>query len=380
MASNLMYLTALASLASQVFSQQQIITSPHTTPDQNSVTQWISGPDAFDGPKVIPINQTTFDWWYFDTVQEPNANGESGQPSFAITFHSTGPDGFDPLTGLFPFGSPPSDNLIQINLAWPDGKTDAWVLAGGEAIFTINGDGTSANYTGTGCSFEGAPDLSEYSVYIDAPEKGIVGSLRIKSDVPPHYPCGPAEEGQDMQITPGVGWLNAIPDGYGEADFLIRGNEEFYFEGRGYHDHNYGGRRFSESCASAYWGHGRLGEWNIVWLSVLTPTGEESVSAYVTKGSEMASTEIIVAQCEGIHIRPYGANSTYPPDTTTGAPTGFRMNINTPEGLFELQAERIYVTVDFDFYRRFTGTYTGTLNGEPLPEGVALWEQFSIGE
>ncbi|KAL3479257.1 hypothetical protein BJX99DRAFT_255781 [Aspergillus californicus] len=374
-------LTALASLASHVSSQQQIITPPHTTPGENAAVQWISGPGAFDGPKIVPVNKTTFDWWYFDAVPDPivNADGETEQPSLAITFHSTGQNGFDPLTNLFPLQSPPSTNLIQINLAWPDGKTDAWVLAGGEAVFTIDGDGTSANYTETGCSFEGASDLSEYVVYIDAPQKGIVGTLRIQSDVPPHYPCGPAEEGQNMEVIPGVGWANAIPDGRGEADFLIRGSEEFYFKGRGYHDHNWGGRPFSSACASAYWGHGRLGAYNIVWLSVLTQTGEESVSAYVTKGTELLNTEIIASQCEGLHVRPYGENSAYPPDTTTGAPGGFHMRIDTPEGLFEIQAERVYVTVDFNFYRRFTGIFTGTLDGVELDAGGALWEQFSLG-
>ncbi|KAL4957742.1 hypothetical protein BDW69DRAFT_155514 [Aspergillus filifer] len=368
-------LTVLASFADLAYCQRHIVNAQHPTFGQNSVTQYTSGPDAFDGPKVIPINQTTFDWWYFDAVQEPGAGADGGQPSIAITFHSTGPDGFDPLTGLFPGGSPPSDNLIQINLAWPDGKLDAWVLVGQEATFAVHGDGTSGNFVGSGCSFEGSPDLSEYSVHVDAPEKGIVGTIRIKSDVAPHYPCGPAKEGQDLEVIPGVGWANAIPDGYGEANFMIRGSEHFYFEGRGYHDHNYGSRTFSDSAYSAYWGHGRLGEYSVVWLTVLTPEGEESVSAYVVKG-----TDVIVSQCEGIHIRPYGENSEYPPLRTSGNPTGYRMNVTTPEGLMELQAERIYVTVNFDFYRRFTGTYTGTLNGEPLPDGVALWEQFSLGE
>jgi hypothetical protein len=141
-------------------------------------TQWISGPNAFDAPKNRPINLTSFDWWYFDVVQQPDANGE--QPSFALTFHSTGVNGFDPVQELFPLGAP-SDNLVQIDLAWPNGDTDTWALLAGEAIFTIDGDGASANYTGTGSSFEGAPDLSQYSVHINAPEKGIVGSLLIQS-------------------------------------------------------------------------------------------------------------------------------------------------------------------------------------------------------
>jgi hypothetical protein len=136
---------------------------------------------------------------------------------------------------------------------------------------------------------------------------------------------------------------------------------------------NYGSRPFSESAYSAYWGHGRLGDYAFVWLTVLTPTLEEHVSAYATKG-----TEILVARCEGITIRPYGEHSTYPPTQRTGAPEGFTISVDTPDGLFELQAETINIQINFDFYRRFTGRFTGTLDGEPLPDGVALWEQFAL--
>ncbi|KAL2807571.1 hypothetical protein BJX63DRAFT_67522 [Aspergillus granulosus] len=363
-------IASLVLLSSGVFSQRTVV-PPHFQGDEQSHTQWISGPSGFDAPMNRPLNDTSFDWWYFDVVQEPDAQGQ--HPSFAMTFHTTGQDGMDVFQNLFPLGLP-SNNLIQINLNWPDGGKDAWILAGDEATITVVGNGASGDFAGTGCSFEGAPDLSEYSINIDAPEKGIVGTFHVKSDVPAHYPCGPSEEGQDMQVVPGVGWMNAIPDGYGEADFTIRG-KQFSVRGRGYHDHNYGSRPFSQSAYSAYWGHGRLGEYAFVWLTVLTPQFEEHVSAYVTKG-----TDILVARCEGIKIRPYGEHSTYPPTRRTGPPEGFTLSIDTPSGLFELQAETINIQINFDFYRRFTGRFIGTLDGEPLPDGVALWEQFSLGK
>ncbi|KAL5336025.1 hypothetical protein BJX70DRAFT_400963 [Aspergillus crustosus] len=209
-----------------------------------------------------------------------------------------------------------------------------------------------------------------YTVDIDAPEKGIVGRIVVNSEVPAHYPCGPAEAGQNLQVIPGVGWANAIPDGYGLAEFTIRGDEQFRVEGRGYHDHRIRPIRL-------------LGPYALVWLTVLPVSGPESVSAYVVKsseGSELSESDVIVSQCEGIPIRPYGANSTYPPDLTTGAPTGFDIQVEVPDGVLELKAERVYTQVDFDFYRRFTGGLTGTLNGEALEDGVALWEQFALGE
>ncbi|CEL04160.1 hypothetical protein ASPCAL05292 [Aspergillus calidoustus] len=367
--SSIVSISWLTFLSTSVLAQRTVVPA-HFTGTEQSHTQWISNATGFDAPMNQPLNDTSFDWWYFDVVQEPDGRGQN-HPSMAMTFHTTGRDGMDVFQNLFPLGLP-SNNLIQINLNWPDGGKDAWVLVGDEAVITVEGDGASGEFRGTGCAFEGEADLSEYTVHVDAPEKGIVGTFRVRADVPPHYPCGPAEAGQDMQVVPGVGWMNAIPDGYGEADFSIRG-KPFSVRGRGYHDHNYGSRPFSESAYSAYWGHGRLGEYAFVWLTVLTPTLEEHVSAYVTKG-----TEILVARCGGITIRPYGEHSTYPPTRRTGAPEGFTISVDTPDGLFELQAETIHIQINFDFYRRFTGRFTGTLDGEPLPDGVALWEQFAL--
>ncbi|KAL4880534.1 hypothetical protein BJY04DRAFT_219005 [Aspergillus karnatakaensis] len=384
-------------LPRQQQSSPQTLINPKHPQDTPSAVQYISTSTSFDGPKVIPVNESTFEWWYFDVVQPlTHTQGDddeeigTNQPSIAITFHSTGINGFDPLTSLFPFSTPPSGNLIQINLAWGNGKTDAWVLVAEEAIITTSkdGNGASGDWRGSGGSFSGDAEMRVYSVEINAPEKGIVGRIVVESESPAHYPCGPAEAGQNMQVIPGVGWANAIPDGTGVAEFTIRGDEEFRVEGRGYHDHNYGSRPFSTSASSAYWGHGRIGGYNIVWLSVLPVVGEESVSAYVSKSPDGGPTstdhsdaEVLLASCSDILIRPYGANSSYPPDTTTGAPSGYQIQVEVPgEGLLEIVAERVYTQVDFDFYRRFTGVLRGRLDGVELGEGVGLWEQFALGE
>jgi hypothetical protein len=118
-----------------------------------------------------------------------------------------------------------------------------------------------------------------------------------------------------------------------------------------------------------------VGDYAVVWADTLTPEGDNHVSAYVAKDGE-----IVVAQCGGIQVRPYGANSTYPPTISTGIPTGYNIQIAIPEGQLEIQAERLYITVDTELYRRFTGTFKGTLNGKPLPDGVSLWEQFALLE
>ncbi|KAL3469590.1 hypothetical protein BJX99DRAFT_265053 [Aspergillus californicus] len=361
---------ALTLLTTQALSQVYNIPA-QPIPGALSNTQWISGPSAFDSPKNNPLNETAYDWWYFDIVSEPDANGQ--QPSFAASFHTTGTDGFDPLHGAIP-GPYPSQTFVQIDLAWPDGETEAWILVAGDSTITVKGDGASGNFSGTGCAFHGAPDLSWYTIDVDAPEQGIVGSFQVLSNAPAHYPCGPAEAGQDLHIVPGAGWINAVPDGPAAVDFDIHGRE-FKFQGRGYHDHNFGNRAFSSALAASYWGHGRIADYVVVWADMLTPSGANHLTSYVAQNGE-----ILTAECSGIRVRPYGENSTYPPTTTTGSPTGFHLEVNIPEGLLELQAETIYVTVASSFYHRFTGRFTGSLNGVPLQDGIALWEQFTLQE
>jgi hypothetical protein len=56
------------------------------------------------------------------------------------------------------------------------------------------------------------------------------------------------------------------------------------------------------------------------------------------------------------------------------------MQITIPDGELELKAEYTYVTAEHRVYHRYTGSFTGTLNGEALPDGVALWEQFTLQE
>ena len=178
MALFLKYSASLALLAGQVVSQR-FVNPPHPIPGQEETTTlFVSGPSGFDSPKNRPINDTSYDWWYFDVVGDFDADGQ--QPSFAVTFHTSGNQGFDPLHEAIPFPFP-SDNFVQIDLAWPNGTIGSWMLFAGEAVITVDGDGASGNFSKTGCSFEGAPDLSEYTVYIDAPEKRIAGSFRIRS-------------------------------------------------------------------------------------------------------------------------------------------------------------------------------------------------------
>ena len=131
---------------------------------------------------------------------------------------------------------------------------------------------------------------------------------------------------------------------------------------------------FTESVGSWYWGHGRFGEYSIVWYDALTPDGTEYVSFYIARDGE-----IIRSQCHDTQVRPTGANSTYPPTLSSGDPTGFHIAVDLgDDGILEVEVSNQYTTVLSPAYMRWTGQIRGTFQGSEALTGVALYEQFAF--
>lgn len=138
-----------------------------------SIAQFVSGSSALDGPKLTnEVNATSFDWWYFDAVSSDS------KAAVVIVFYLS--------TSLgFPFV--PSGSVLSVDIfaTFPNGSLVfdplADPLIGGSATITTNGDGASGTWGGTGFSFEGAPDLSSYTVTVDNPVLGIKGTLQLNS-------------------------------------------------------------------------------------------------------------------------------------------------------------------------------------------------------
>lgn len=85
------------------------------------------------------------------------------------------------------------------------------------------------------------------------------------------------------------------------------------------------------------------------------------------------------AHCEGIRAPRYGANLTYPPTTSMATSAGFNLKVEIPDGRVKLRAKYLGIIAAFDFYQRFTGSFMGTWM-ERRPDGVSLWEQFTLQE
>jgi hypothetical protein len=58
------------------------------------------------------------------------------------------------------------------------------MLSASEAVITTEDQGSSAVFKKSGARWEGSPDLSWYTVKINAPESGVVGTFRLNSLAP----------------------------------------------------------------------------------------------------------------------------------------------------------------------------------------------------
>lgn len=202
----------------------QIKTIPSQVATGDIVANFVSSKNGLDGPQLSAVNSTSFDWWYFDVVS-PDLKS-----SLVIVF-------FTALDSSFPFIAPSTDvDVIAVFYSFPNGTVgDTIWLNAAQAVVTTNQDGSSGRYVGADAAWKGSPDLQQYEININSPEKGVVGCFQLRSLAPAHYPCGPDQAGQNMMVAPNIGWSNAMPDADGDVDFTILGTR-LKFNGVAYHD------------------------------------------------------------------------------------------------------------------------------------------------
>jgi hypothetical protein len=142
-----------------------------TTQSLTSHVQYTSCDHAADGPKVWPIDLVSYDWWYFDAVSD------DGKEAVTIVFFASSALGFIDTTSL--------ESILNVAITgtFANGTTTGnSALATSATVTSVgNGNGASGNWTGSGCSFTGAADLSSYSITIDSPSVGISGTVDFVS-------------------------------------------------------------------------------------------------------------------------------------------------------------------------------------------------------
>ncbi|KAK2848559.1 hypothetical protein FQN49_005602 [Arthroderma sp. PD_2] len=327
-----------------------------------SKVQFISGVADFDSPKLGSVNLTVYDWWYFDAVSDDQKS------SITVVF-------FTSSSVAFPFLLPNIGILpVYIWASFPNGTVSTHIAHAQKAVIETSRLGYAGIYSPIGMGWQGSADLSRYRVSLNDKILGIRGTLDIKSVAPPHYPCGAATPNVDMQVSPHVGWANAIPDGNASVDMEIAGSK-LRFHGSAYHDKNWSDVPFTTTAKTWYWGRSRIGPYSIVWFYVLTPQQTEHVSAYIARGGK-----IIHSACNGATVQPI--LNAIPRLPAGGLPVGFRIefqaageksplvNITVNNGLAIASAGPLYT--------RWIGNSTGCVMGECGLHGFGTLEQFQL--
>ncbi|EKM52035.1 uncharacterized protein PHACADRAFT_150957 [Phanerochaete carnosa HHB-10118-sp] len=335
-----------------------------------------SSATGFDAPKALPINGSSFDWYYFDIISEDSRS------SIFLAFFLA------PISSLW-------DNLPVFPTAvWtdafislPDGSALNLDAGGNDLIVMTTVNGSSGTLNGTGWGWAGVPDMSFYEVIIDSPETGVQGTLTFKSTAPAHFPCAPITASGEQSFMLGsapFGWANAVPDANANVDIVINGTE-VKFSGAGYHDKasilagNWGPTAVDTVAKSWLWGHARFGSYTIVWYDLISPDGSEHVSSYISRKGK-----VLAASCSNMTVRPTGANSVFPPVFGSGPPGGFHISAYVEgEGQLELDVNHTTLILgdsNITMYRwsgMVRGGFKDDRHGITL-DGPAMYELFAF--
>ncbi|KAJ5654036.1 hypothetical protein N7490_001039 [Penicillium lividum] len=164
---------------------------------------------SLDEPKISSVNSTVYDWCYFDAVST------STNASITVVFYAAEASGF-PLPNA-------SYTPVEIRGSLANGTAFSlpFLSGTGATVWTQEGmQGVSGIWHDTGAAFYQSDDLGRYTIVIDAEEVGLKGVMNFNAIAPAHYPCGLLYPGssQNMELMPGVGWANAMPDAIVTAD------------------------------------------------------------------------------------------------------------------------------------------------------------------
>ncbi|KAL2007501.1 hypothetical protein VTN00DRAFT_8939 [Thermoascus crustaceus] len=332
------------------------------------------GPSSgLDGPKIDLVNNSVFDWWYFDAVDCNNSNTSLTVTLFAASSHA------------FPYLER-SDSVLTAYLwaSFPNGTVWTKYMNAELATVVAVGDGSKGDWHPTGFSWEGAGDMSRYEVTVKSSEMDVWGKMELVSVAPAHYPCSPASAGSGkhtFQVAPHIGWSNAVPDATATVNLTIQG-EPLTFRGVGYHDKNWSDQPFLNSVGSWYWGHSRLGPYSLVWFHFLPPNTNNTTtytSSYVAKDGK-----ILVSSCSPtlLSVRPTGPRARYPPrvgEMSEGFHIDFDLGEGDNGGVLSINVTATAeIATDRKSYTRWAGTVSGGLVGGEVYEGAAIFEQFEV--
>ncbi|WWC85462.1 uncharacterized protein L201_000325 [Kwoniella dendrophila CBS 6074] len=324
------------------------------------------GNQALDRPYITRHNSSSYEWWYFDAISS------DGQSSIVITSFVSPLDTYENQSGL----------QLLVQIVSPQGGLydDTIEYDKDEKLYiSTKGDTSNGILNNGDFSWIGKSDLSEYTLNLNLPKYNISGTINLFSLAKPFVGCGPAQKDANTSIFWFFNWINVIGDAVAVVDIAV-GDQKVAFTGNGYHDKNWGPVSFIPYVHHWYWGHGRVGEYSVVWSKMFLNDNTTKAGGWISKNDK-----IILSACfendDSVVIKPLGNNITDPPKKANNTHNiqGFDITINTgnEQGIFQFQLKKnIRINGELGTYARWIGNFTGGQLGEEDSQiGVAVTEQ-----
>lgn len=325
--------------------------------------------DSFEASKLIALNQTAWEGWYFDSVSLSGSSGVTiaflRDPTFSVIGHG---------------------NLyIFLYAVWENGTTFNIQEFVDESKITDCAGSISGSWTSTKqqYSFNVSKDLKSASFTIKTPF--MTGEYKITSLTGARYADGslfPTPNGL-ISLTPNDYWTEGIPAGKVTANFTIN-STPFQLSGFGGHGRHYGTVRLDSIIK--YWTFSRaaIGPYAFVlWRVVTKPDNLARVSGVLTEhGQARFATLSMHASTE----EPYLAFTPTYDGITRGSfedrSTGYQLDFVAPREqarwVFTVTHSHLAYEMPFiggDGFGGFVDKAEGGLIGKENYHGVALTQQ-----
>ncbi|WWC57733.1 uncharacterized protein I303_100267 [Kwoniella dejecticola CBS 10117] len=318
------------------------------------------GSGAYDRAYIPSHNASTYEWWYFDAV---SSDGQSSVVFVALVVPTALGQGTEVSAQVI---TPDGEIFANRTDYGPEGKF--WVSTRGDGSSGVIGDG---DFT-----WVGQPDLSQYELKVDLPEQDISGTVTLISAASPFVGCDPFGPDARTHTFWWFNWINFMGDAVAVVDLKV-GDKRVAFTGNGYHDKNWGPVPYPPHLNYWYWGHGRAGDYSLVWSRVVAKDNTTISGAWLARDGQVLRSTCV--HDESIHVEPFGNNVTIPPNRPNDTENidGFDITINIgEEGLYQFRFDSNRWTNGNDGnYARWIGNFTGGKVGEEASSGVGVTEQ-----
>lgn len=229
----------------------------------------------FNTPRISALNQTAWEYWYFDTVSSTDKS------SLAIAFFR------DPNLAVFKQG-----NLrVSIDATFPNGTSFNTMVFVNQSTVTTCPKQTIGvwNTTSRGIefSFVTSSDLKTAKIVVKTPQ--VQGTFSIKASAPPLYPAGenyPSARA-NMALAPLTYWDMPIPGGNAHSDLTISGTS-FKINGPGSSVRNWAPYIWESLSKKWYWTHQDVGPYTVVyWQFVSAFDGKTYTTGWLSKDGKI---------------------------------------------------------------------------------------------